>query len=869
MRKTAYRGQRRGRHAAPITIGPFFRVRPAAHLTGRPHSSGRASAGVTALLLAAVLALTTVFASVGASPASYVLRSHNVFGCAGKSLVVTPVDKDSVTLTCVVAQAANTGGARRYSAGSTHTATTALPTGTVAGSLLLSTVETKPGIAVTFPAGWTRAYSTANGASARLTTWWHVAKAGDPLPTATLSPAGAVSMLTISFAETDSTHPVSSAAAVAGLTSPYVARGTNGAVLLTQGSAGHGTATAPAGTTAARSVTNARASQVAVAVSTGLTKTSARTWRLSPSAASVGGAVSVAATPPAALADKAASVAPGTAHPFACQSRTLTTKRLNATTVDLMCGTWTGPSPTATSTSPTTPPTSTTTSSSTSSSTSTTSTSSSSTTSTSTSSSSSSSSSSPPGSAPKSPTSICGSSALNGPSTAPAGSVTVTPAQNLGTVADNAPAGTSFWLAPGTYHLGTGQYDQVTPQNGQTFTGAPGAIIDGQHKNLYAFTGKATNVTVQNLTIQNFGSAGTTNNEGVVNHDAGTGWKMLNNTIQTNAGAGAFLGNSDTLNGNCLRNNGQYGFSSYLPDGVVNLTVSGNEISGNNTDNWEVRQPGCGCTGGGKFWDTKGATVTNNYVHNNRGVGLWADTNNTGFLFSGNYIADNDNEGLMYEISYNAAITNNTFIRNAIVEGPTNTGFPSGAIYLSESGSDPRAGSTYGSSFEISGNVFTDNWAGIIAWENADRFAGSPANSSSGYTTLVNPGVATESACGVSANIAKSPFFDDCRWKTQNIKVHDNTFNLTPSNVSPKCTAANGCGYNGLFSNYGTYPSWSPFKAEIVEDHITFSQHNVWSNNTYTGPWSFMIHAMGDVVPWSTWRGTTYGQDAGSTLNGS
>ena len=32
-----------------------------------------------------------------------------------------------------------------------------------------------------------------------------------------------------------------------------------------------------------------------------------------------------------------------------------------------------------------------------------------------------------------------------------------------------------------------------------------------------------------------------------------------------------------------------------------------------------------------------------------------------------------------------------------------------------------------------------DNWAGVVAWENADRFAGSPANTSTGNTTLVNP----------------------------------------------------------------------------------------------------------------------------------
>ena len=37
-----------------------------------------------------------------------------------------------------------------------------------------------------------------------------------------------------------------------------------------------------------------------------------------------------------------------------------------------------------------------------------------------------------------------------------------------------------------------------------------------------------------------------------------------------------------------------------------------------------------------------GAIVTDNWVHHNHGPGLWADTNNVGFLFQGNYISDND-----------------------------------------------------------------------------------------------------------------------------------------------------------------------------------------------------------------------------------
>ena len=63
-----------------------------------------------------------------------------------------------------------------------------------------------------------------------------------------------------------------------------------------------------------------------------------------------------------------------------------------------------------------------------------------------------------------------------------------------------------------------------------------------------------------------------------------------------------------------------------------------------------------GCTGGGKFWSTVGATITGNNVHDNRGVGIWVDNNNAGFLIQDNWISGNESEGVMYETSYNAAI---------------------------------------------------------------------------------------------------------------------------------------------------------------------------------------------------------------------
>jgi hypothetical protein len=444
--------------------------------------------------------------------------------------------------------------------------------------------------------------------------------------------------------------------------------------------------------------------------------------------------------------------------------------------------------------------------------------------------------------------------------------VEVSTEQNLDDVVRARSGGTTYWLAPGTHHLGKDTYDQVQPHRSDVFIGAPGAILDGQHRNLYAFGGDAPDVTIKFLTVQNFGSEGANNNEGVINHDSARGWKVDSSTIQTNAGAGVMLSSDSRLTGSCLRRNGQYGFNAYAEHGVTNVILDGNEITGNNTDDWEKRRKGCGCTGGGKFWATTRAKVTNNYVHDNRGVGLWADSNNAGFRFEGNYISGNDSEGIMYETSYNAVIMNNTFSRNALVKGPTNPEFPASAIYLSESGSDDRVEGPYGKAFRVTGNVFIDNWSGIVAWENADRFAGSPANTSTGVSTLVNPSVATLSACGKKSKIKKEPFYDDCRWKTQNVVVEANIFSTDPSKIRG-CKPSMGCGFNGLFSNYGTYPRWSPYHGKVVQDDITFKQNNVWRDNTYRGDWHFMAKEAGITITWDEWRSAPYHQDAGSGMN--
>ncbi|TQL19631.1 right-handed parallel beta-helix repeat-containing protein [Streptomyces sp. SLBN-134] len=448
-----------------------------------------------------------------------------------------------------------------------------------------------------------------------------------------------------------------------------------------------------------------------------------------------------------------------------------------------------------------------------------------------------------------------------GPSGAPAGAVTVDPSVtgDLAAKTRNSPPHTTFWLRPGTHRLAADRYAQVVPKTGNVYLGAPGAVLDGRKTNQYAFGGTARDVTLRHLTVQGFVAP---HDEGVVNHDSADGWVIEHSTIQNNSGAGLMAGARQRVRANCLRANGQYGMNAYKAGGPLrDLVVEGNEITGNNTDDWERKRPGCGCTGGVKFWSVDGADIRGNWVHDNRGAGLWADTNNNDFRIEENVLEANDGAALIYETSYNAVVRENTIRRNNWVEGRKSAdrgdSFPFATVYVSESGGEPRIPART-DRIEIHRNVLEDNWSGITLWENADRFCNSPANTSSGDCTLL---VKDTGRCTRPA-IATAPLYADCRWRTQRVDIHDNRFVLDKSVVD----CAVKCDRMAVLANYGTYPDWSPYQGERVAEAITLEQHNRWHDNVYVGHWKFVAHDPSRVLDSAQWQGAPYRQDAGSTF---
>jgi hypothetical protein len=407
-------------------------------------------------------------------------------------------------------------------------------------------------------------------------------------------------------------------------------------------------------------------------------------------------------------------------------------------------------------------------------------------------------------------------------------------------------------------------------------------VLDGQKVNQYAFIGdyqdlSDENVTIEYLTIQNFHPS---QGGGAVNGNGNNGWTEKYNLMKGNSpGAAMMLGGDNVVSNNCMTANGEYGFNGYsyvdqtygktFTGGATNITMTGNDITGNNT-----QKTNSGIEGGGKFWQNGNVVVTGNYVHDNiDSPGLWADTDNAGFLISGNYISHNDGEGLMYEISYNANITGNTFVGNAIQGGESNEGFPTGAIYISESGGDASVPSTYAGQLNIANNVFQDNWSGVVIYQNSNRYSGdgqdpgtlTPPSGTSVGDWINNADKTCPSHLSQTSPVNYSVL---CQWRSQNVTVQDNTFQFNPADsiYGGQCTQAHSCGQNALFAVYSStsaYPKWTVCNA------ISNNQNNHFLNNTYTGPWSFMYFNQGDVVSAAAWQaGVSNVEDSGFSFKG-
>jgi parallel beta-helix repeat protein len=166
-------------------------------------------------------------------------------------------------------------------------------------------------------------------------------------------------------------------------------------------------------------------------------------------------------------------------------------------------------------------------------------------------------------------------------------------------------------------------------------------------------------VTVANLVLEqaaNEAQVGAVENRQVTPHRAGSGWRILDNEVRLNHGVGIGFADASTVTGNFIHHQGQLGFGAWGAGSVVsNNEVSFNGAAGYSPE-WEA--------GGSKIWMTERQTVTQNYVHDNFGPGLWADGGNIDTTYEYNKVTDNWGAGIQHEISYDAVIRHNEISGN-------------------------------------------------------------------------------------------------------------------------------------------------------------------------------------------------------------
>jgi parallel beta-helix repeat protein len=284
----------------------------------------------------------------------------------------------------------------------------------------------------------------------------------------------------------------------------------------------------------------------------------------------------------------------------------------------------------------------------------------------------------------------------------------LTPASNVQAAINHAPPGTTFCFGRGIYRVST-----LIPKSRDVLDGGDrAAILDGGNSAPVAIYGDSTSpgpsdVTVRGFVIQDFN---TPLQRGAIQDYNGPGWIIQNNHITKNAAAGAATGDNVRVLGNLIDHNGQEGFSAHGNDGLY----QGNVIAYNNYNlavdpGWEA--------GGGKAWNTRHLTFRSNYVHDNGGPALWADTDNIYTTFDDNTISNNSGPGIYEELSYNATIINNTITDNGTPSAPGGGGRPGWAwnagIQLRRSGALSASAPLI-----ISGNIVANNYNSISLVES-------------------------------------------------------------------------------------------------------------------------------------------------------
>ena len=275
------------------------------------------------------------------------------------------------------------------------------------------------------------------------------------------------------------------------------------------------------------------------------------------------------------------------------------------------------------------------------------------------------------------------------------GGVVIGIADDAQRVVDAHPAGTTYLVVAGTHRNDF----SVRPKSGDTFCGGPGVVLDGGRSLATAFSGGASNVTLDSITVQNYASG--RQGAAIQPESHASGWLVRNVSALHNAWAGLLGADGMRILGGHYNDNDQLGIGGNEATGMVldgldadPNTIDGPELAGNHT-----LHASCLWEGGGMKWDVGQVTIRNAYVHDNDCRGLWADMNAHDALIENNVVDHNRTEGIAYEISHGAVIRGNQVYGN---------GYAADGWYWD-------GGITIAASFDVDiyGNRLSGNYNGI------------------------------------------------------------------------------------------------------------------------------------------------------------
>ncbi len=219
----------------------------------------------------------------------------------------------------------------------------------------------------------------------------------------------------------------------------------------------------------------------------------------------------------------------------------------------------------------------------------------------------------------------------------------------------------------------------------------------------------------------------------------GSGWTVENNDIHDSYGTpgqGIAIsgGDESTFAYNCFAKMGDYAFNI----SGTNDKVEYNEIYESNYK----PDPGCGCSGAGKWWGTLNADIIGNAFINDGyggGAAVWLDNGNSGTLISGNYFSMTYGSSIVSETGFNVNIAGNLFVNGGWGNGTGACGSNcDGAVNLNSTGGFNVPGSRYENQVSVTGNQFINDWMGVDIWQAGARTC---ANSGEG-----GPGNGTDAA---------------------------------------------------------------------------------------------------------------------------